>query len=186
MSDSNSLPAMPDPSALPQVDKIRLAKSLKGKGYSIDEIAAHLKCCPKTIYNYLNKARQERLAELEACKSIDVLVENLETIENLQDLCLKLACQISNEKQIDPLTGKIVKKNGSPRDKAELLRLVRDFLKMKIDLELRTGVMPSTADRIYDILADKAKSADAKEEAASTRPELEQMVIDRLTKQTFL
>lgn len=168
-------------------EKIQLAVALKREGWHVDAIATHFGCCQKTIYNYLTKARDERLNELEAVKSIDILVENLDAIENLEDLCLKMASQIASEHEVDPVTGEIKPKKGSYRDKAEFLRLVRDFRKMKIDLEVKTGVLPNSADQIYRILQEQhAKAQSSDEEAKISRPELEAKLKERLQNQAWI
>ncbi len=185
MSEENSADSV---SRLSQFEKIRLAASMRAKGFTVVEIADHFGVSLKTIYTYLQKSREDRLSELEACKSIDILVENLDTIASMQDLCLKMACQIAEEKQMDPITGEIIARKGSIRDKAEMLRLARDFLKMKIELEIRTGVLPSTGVDPYGSLNDRSEKsqADAVEDAVSARPELEKRVLERLEKQSWL
>ncbi len=159
---------------------------MKSHGYSVPEIAAHFGCCAKTVYNYLNKYREVYLEELEAMKSIDIVVQNLVQIDDIADLCLKLAKQIAEEQHLDPLTGQITDKKGSYRDKAEMLRLVRDFMKMRIDLLSNVGIIPKQADRIYSILSDQRKTADAVIEDLPSRPELERKALEVFTKQNWL
>lgn len=184
----HSLTSRPDLSKLTQEETIRYAQNLRHQGITVLEISDHLGCCVKTVYNYLSKAREKRLTELESCKSIDVLVDNLESIENFSDMCLKMTSQIATEKHLDPITGEIIEKNGSLRDRAEILRLGRDFLKMKIDLELRTGVMPSSVDRAYQVLSEQATQDDGASDEGDqeSRPELEKRVLDRMNKQIGL
>ena len=167
-------------------EKIRLAISLRRQGYNVEEISKHLHVCKKTVYNYLNKAREHRLEELESCKSIDVLIENLDSIESLEQLCMKFALDMADEKRLDPLTGEIIPKRGSPRDRAEMLRLVRDFVKMRVDLLQKSGVLPSSADKIYDVLAKNNKLESESEAKEETRPELQKRVMDRLSREFYL
>ena len=119
-------------------------------------------------------------------KSIDVVVQNLVQIDDLSDLCLKLAKQIAEEKHLDPLTGEITEKRGSFRDKAEMLRLVRDFMKMRIDLLSNVGIIPKQADRIYNILSDQRQTSEKSEDDIPSRPELEKKALEVFTKQNWL
>lgn len=168
-----------------QRDKIKLAYELKQHGYPVAEIAEKLGCCQKTVYNYLNKYRQEYLDELEASKALDIVIENLTEIRDLKDLCLRLACQIAEEEHLDPVTGITTPKKGSFRDKAEVLRLVRDFIRMEIDLKTQVGLLPKTPEKIYESIGDHRAKQETHENPV-TREDLQRKALDLFQNQGWL
>lgn len=177
----------PDPATMTDQEKIRVAYDWKQAGMPVVEIADYFKVCQKTVYNWINKYRDEFLNELEATRSLDIVVKQLHDITDLSDLCLRIAHQIGQEKAIDPRTGKIIQKKGSLRDQAEMLRLVRDFKRMEIELQMSTGIIPKEPERIYGALQERhAVAEEIDDDEITSRPDLERKALERLKKQNWL
>lgn len=182
--DANYTP--PDPSNMTNEERVRTAAEWKQRGMPIIEIADFFGVSQRTIYNWIKIHRDTYVQELEECKALDVVVKHLSDITNLGDLCLQIAHQIGQEKALDPRTGEIIHRKGSLRDQAEMLRLVRDFKRMEIDLQQSTGILPKEPERIYSKLEEMQRAGDVVEDEVLPRPELERAALDRLQKQKHL
>ena len=186
MSDFDPNYTPPDPSNMTDEEKIRTAYEWKQQGLSVVEISDSFGVSQKTVYNWGNKWRDNYLQELEECKALDVIIKHLSDINDLGDLCLRLVHQIGQEKSFDPRTGRITEKKGSLRDQAEMMRLVRDFKRMEIELQTVTGIIPREPERIYDKLSQRQVSTEVVEDTVLARPELERQALERFQKQRHL
>jgi len=147
-----------DFSSLKKEDYPELVLALCNAGHKKSHVAALLNISRRTVYNYLNKARDSVKEELENVKYIDIFVEQLSILEDRRDSLLRDANLISvaGKRNTYDEDGNLIKKTGSTRDYTEVMRLVRDYDKMIIDLKKSVGMIPvNQPDNIYSNMRDR-------------------------------
>lgn len=179
--------SMPDFSLLPKDQLYELVKVLKHSGQRMADISRLLKVSPKTAYNYLHKAHQGMIDELETKKYIDIYTEQLDELEARRDKFLREAIIIKDSgirEDIDSTTGEKVMRQGYTRDYIELMRLVRDYDKLIIDLKKSVGFIPvQNPDQIYSQISDKNPDTHQSNEddiLEMNTPELQKLLLEKL------
>jgi len=149
-----------DASRLASEDLPEVVRRLKNAGHRMTDIAKYIGKSRRQTYNYLKKAKDGLVEELENKKYLDIFVDTLDELESRRDQFLREADMISRagerEGQLDE-NGDPIQRRGSTRDYAELCRLIRDYDKLIIDLKKSVGFIPtaSESNNLYTTLGDK-------------------------------
>jgi predicted DNA-binding protein YlxM (UPF0122 family) len=162
-------------------------------GESMIAIADYFEVSRQTAYNYHNKAKNERLAELENKTYLDIFVDRLHELEAQRDVYRKLVERIQSghdlgEEELDPRTGEVKVKTSHLRNISEIGKLIRDYDKLILDLEYAVGLIPkNNPDSIYGKVSDRNPEShqDEKSLIDLNDDELSQKLLDTLTKKMY-
>lgn len=178
---------MPDFKDMPKDELFDLVKNLKHSGQRMADIARLIGVSRKTAYNYLYKAHQSVIDELETKKYIDIYTEQLDELEARRDKYLREAMIIQDSgrrEDVDPVTGVKTVRQGYTRDYIELMRLVRDYDKLIIDLKKSVGFIPvQNPDQIYGRISEKNPETHENSDEdilEMNTPELQQLLLKKL------
>lgn len=152
---------LPNASKLPTQKKAAIAQHFRDRGWKVAEIAEHLECSAKYVYDLLKKDTEELISELE-CRTY---------LENYANIRKMLMHEIDYHKKCleDLRAGyMVVKKDkdgndvevnqkGSPRDHVERSRIVMKYQEMLIRLEKDMGTLPVAGTKsVYGALKDQS------------------------------
>jgi len=149
----------PDASGLGVPQKAALAQRMRSVGCKVVEIAEHLGLKPTRVYQLLKYEIDQDITELENQTFLDSLMIQIRQIEDEIDKCRTIQERILES--TDPNTGTTRRPN---REYMELGRLIKDYIKMLIDLK-RVGGIIQTIDA--DMSLDN-KLSDLRPETAET------------------
>ena len=141
LSDSD----LPDPNELSLDDKCILCRQLVSIGESKAAISRYFGKSRPTIYAWLKRANDERLSELENKTFQDKYIDRLNELEIKRDYYareVEKIRKIGDEGELDPVSGEMIVNTSHYKIMAEMARLVRDYEKAIIDLEIIVGVIP--------------------------------------------
>lgn len=166
-------------------DKARRAMEWKFQGIPVPSIAKAFGVDIRTIYRWLNKAKLLFRETFEEETAADLLSEHLLFLDHVEELCLYEAGQLGKDgKEFDPKTGTVVDKKGDG-GKSVKLRFIDGAVrarKMKIDLMMQTGMIPSEPHRMYHSLKDEGQVGEGPKTSGleRTREELVRDLLDKL------
>jgi hypothetical protein len=151
---------LPAPESLTLEHKCALTHQLRLSGESMIAIADYLGVTRQTAYNYYNKAKNERLMELENKTYLDYFVDRLHELEAQRDryriIIEDIVSNGDGPEEIDPDTGRIIPKTSHMRNINELGRLVMSYDKLILDMEFAVGLIPKNdPESIYGKLSDR-------------------------------
>jgi len=154
----------------------------KYQGISVTDLASFFGVSKKAIYNWLHAAREPVLAELEAQRPIDIVVEHMHSLQTYIDMCLYEATQASREKfEYDPKQQTVNQTKPDAKAFNDSMRSVQQFQKMLIDLQQSVGILPKKSEQIYHVVSDN-KVVDSKEDDAYNTSEYKKMkLLEKLT-----
>jgi transposase len=167
-------------------DRISKAAEWKFKGVPVSKIADFFDVTVRTVYNWVNKHREVFVEEYENKTASELITEHLSFLDELERVLLYEASHIGQETlEYDPIKKKAVKVKGSFRDKRDLLSLVLQIRKQKIDLEVTTGVIPKEPEKIHTSISDykfDPSDKDQDDSVADKSDEQVSAILDRLKK----
>jgi ribosomal protein S8 len=177
---------LPDPDKMTVDEKACLVHQLRLSGESMTAIANYLGVSRQYAYMLKDKAKDQRLTELENQSYLSHFTEILHDLESTRDRHRKIVDKIKTIEEndwVDPETGEKVKKTGSLRDYAEASRLVLMYDKLIIELYFRVGFIPKEQDSLFTSLAERNPeiSEDTEEELSEVdKDKLAQMVLSKI------
>lgn len=158
---------IPSPKGLTMEEKVSLVHHLNMRGESMTAIAKWLGVSRQQAYNYRNKAKDDRLMELENCTFLDNTVKELYDLEHTRDMYRKQRDRILMiQKGIDPETGE---KNENPtegyksaqqREYTEISRLIFQYDKLILDFQHKVGTLPNVETQLYHKVKDQNPESD--------------------------
>lgn len=177
---------LPNPQNLTVDEKAALAHHLLMSGESKVAIAKFLGVSRQQVYNLLKKADEQRLSELECQTYLSNFVKVLHELEATRDIHrnrVTAILKIIENGWIDPETGEKREKTGLNRDLSEAARIVRDYDKLIIDLQMKVGIIPVNSQNPYESLKDRApktENTDNQELQDKTPDELVGLLLHKL------
>lgn len=174
---------LPDPDSLLPDEKCALTHQLKMAGESMMAIANYFGVSRQSAYNWLNKAKDHRLIELENKSYLDIFVEKIYELETTRDKYRQMIETIRSGTDILEVDGK----NGKTshlRNIAELGKLIRDYDKIILDTYYAVGLIPKADPQgIYGKMSDRNKLMEEEKDLVDhTDEELSSLLLETLTK----
>lgn len=145
-----------------EADKPVKAYRLKMQGFTVELIAKNMGVCQRTVYRWLKEHSEEYVAQLQAQPAINVLAEHIAALEEMERLALQ---------DYRRATGN--------RDRHSFLKAAGSFRQQIIDLQVKVGVMPSSASRLHVSVQDSCPLAGAGDDVPKpTKEELMARLIE--------
>ena len=127
-------------------------------GETKTSIAKYFGVSRPTIYSWIKEANNERLTELENKTFQDKYIDRLNELEIKRDYYareVEKIRKIGDTGEIDPVTGEAIIVTSHYKTMAEMARLVRDYEKAIIDLEIIVGIIPKNdPGQLFNTLGD--------------------------------
>jgi len=171
-----------DPSKLSPAEQFRIAAKWYRQGIIVKDIAAIFNISVSTVYEWMKKDKEHVLFQLEQKTGLEIIVDQLDDLENLEQLCMYEASHLGAD-QVS------VDSSGKPRvtapsqkaldSKARFIKLALDCRKMRIDLYQQSGIIPKIAEKIYTTVKDNKVIVDEKAENLN-HSALTETVLDKL------
>jgi hypothetical protein len=139
-------------------ERLETAYALKWVcGWRIADIAAAFGVSERTVFRWHKAYIEMCRAQLEGEPAINLIVELLLFLDEIIRSCLREAWPIRSDgaPAVDPLTGEKVVSKGTVRAKIALINMVLKIQQMRIDLLLKTGILPKEPGRLYTKLKDE-------------------------------
>lgn len=170
-----------DVSSLLPEQKIELSLVWRTKGASVTAIAKTFGVTRRTIYQWLAKAKEHFISNIEEMTYLELIAEHDMQLEQLENIALAELDRITApEFQMDE-SGQINKKSrGSVKDIAEIAKLALAIRQQRMQLHTTVGLIPRVPDRIHHKISPDAASN--KEEYEQSSEELRLLMIDKLNR----
>jgi transposase len=184
-SENNS--QVPDVAGLSDMEKIELCYAWKVKGVGVTTLSKIFKVTRRTIYNWLNKYRDEYLMSLEESKPVEILVEHDAMLQHLEDVALYELNRLSTpEFQMDE-NEQVHKKSrtGSIKELSELIKTAAGIRQQRINLHTLVGIIPKKAEELHVAVSSRT-AADSAEEYQLSSEELRDALLAKLQKNVRL
>ena len=148
--------------------KAREAQRRLFAGESITDIAQAMSVSRQTVYRWLSKVNEEAREQLEAQSGINLIVQELDRLTDLERKAREVAS-----------------KSNSERMQVAGINAALRAVQQRIDLLIRTGVMPSQPDRVYQEIvtlkpSDLRRSGSA--DGPKSKPEIIAELIDKMAR----
>jgi len=167
--------------SLPLERKAEYCLQWKYDGISVPQLAKFFDVSERTIYLWLQKARESALEHLEDQRPVDILIDHMYSLQKYIDMCLYQASKYSEAKPVyDPIKDEITKKAPDHKAFNESMRTLHQFQKTLIDLQQSVGILPKKATEIYHRIADSKDTGTEDEFAQLTSEQQQQRVIEQL------
>ena len=151
-----SPPALSIAATAAEPDKPVQAYRLKMKGYTVELIAKSMCVCERTIHRWLKQHNEEYATQLQSQPAINVLAEHVSALAEYERLAME-----------------DYRRASGVRDRHSLIKAAASFRQMSIELQLKVGVMPSSASRLHVSVQDASPVARIEEEETKlTKEEL--------------
>jgi transposase len=146
------------------------ALALKYKGIPLDAIADQFKVTVRTLYRWFSESnKQYREQRFEDEDGIDLLSENMATLEQFERVCMYEVTQSRDDRGI----------------RAKFLALAMKARKAKIDLQLEVGLISREPSKLYTTVRHEGQIVDEHAAAVVSNRSREQLLedlIERLSK----
>jgi hypothetical protein len=173
-------------SLLPDEDKYRQAWSWKMRGMPVPAIAKAFGVEPRTIYRWFSALKQAFRKTFDNETAADNLAGQLMHFEEIEQMCLFEVNQLGKDgKTVDPTTGVVTDNDNRQSElanKARFIKLALQARKEQVELLTKTGILPSSVDRMYKSLSEEGKiRTDEEQNRGSDAPiDRKQMISDLL------
>lgn len=170
-----------DVSSLLPEQKIELSLVWRTKGASVTAIAKTFGVTRRTIYQWLAKAKEHFISNIEEMTYLELIAEHDMQLEQLENIALAELDRITApEFQMDE-AGQINKKSrGSIKDIAEIAKLALAIRQQRMQLHLNVGLIPKTPEKLHHIISPESSSNT--EEYEKSSEELRLLMIDKLNR----
>lgn len=167
------------PEILDKEAKIEEAYELKNKGIPVSKIAEHFGVSPATIYNWHTKYIEQHRKRTESVPSIDILTEHLKFLDDLEQLCLYEANMLGIDELDDIRPPNTLRKKS---EKVKFLKAAMDARQLKIQLQLKTGVLSVEPEKIYHaVVVNKPGETVVEDKPTRTKEEVADSIKKLLT-----
>lgn len=174
-----------DVSALTPEQKIELSLVWRTKGASVTAIAKTFGVSRRTIYQWLAKAKEHFLSNIEEMTFIELVADHDLMLESLENIALaELDRLTSPEFKMDESWQINKKIPGSVKDISEVAKLALAIRQQRIHLHTTVGLIPRQADTIHHKISPNY--AEVKEEYEQSPEELRLCLMEKLSRVTRL
>lgn len=168
-------------SALTPEQKIELSLVWRTKGASVTAIAKTFGVSRRTIYQWLAKAKEHFLSNIEEMTHLELIAEHDMQLETLENIALAELDRITAPEYKMEEAGQInVKARGSVKDITEVAKLALAIRQQRMQLHTTVGLIPRTADTIHHKISPNHEVL--KEEYEQSSEELRLGLIDKLNR----
>lgn len=170
-----------DISTLTPEQKIELSLVWRTKGASVTSIAKTFEVSRRTIYQWLAKAKEHFISNIEEMTYLELIAEHDMQLEQLENIALAELDRITEpEYRMDP-NGQInVKKKGAIRDISELAKLALAIRQQRMQLHTTVGLIPRVPDTLHHKIAPS--HTESLEEYEQSADELRMSLINKLNR----
>ena len=170
-----------DINALTPEQKIELSLVWRTKGASVTAIAKTFGVSRRTIYQWLAKAKEHFISNLEEQTYLELIADHDVQLETLENIVLAELDRITSpEFNMDP-SGQINQKTrGSVKDISELTRTVLSIRQQRMQLHTTVGLIPRVPDKLHHQIG--GSTVEQNEEYEMTSEELRLRLMDKLSK----
>ena len=170
-----------DVSALTPEQKIELSLVWRTKGASVTAIAKTFGVSRRTVYQWLAKAKESFLSNIEEMTHLELIAEHDMQLETLENIALAELDRITAPEYMMDEAGQInVKARGSVKDISEIAKLALAIRQQRMQLHTTVGLIPRTADTIHHKISQNHE--EIKEEYEKSPEELRLLLVEKLNK----
>lgn len=170
-----------DVSALTPEQKIELSLVWRTKGASVTAIAKTFGVSRRTIYQWLAKAKEHFLSNMEEMTHLELVTEHDMMLENLENIALAELDRITAPEYMMDEAGQInVKARGSVKDISEIAKLALAIRQQRMQLHTTVGLIPRTPDTIHHKISQNHE--EVKEEYEKSPEELRLLLVEKLNR----
>jgi predicted DNA-binding protein YlxM (UPF0122 family) len=170
-----------DVSALTPEQKIELSLVWRTKGASVTAIAKTFEVSRRTIYQWIAKAKEHFLSNIEEMTHLELITEHDMMLESLENIALAELDRITAPEYMMDEAGQInVKARGSVKDISEIAKLALAIRQQRMQLHTTVGLIPRTADTIHHKISQNHE--ELKEEYEQSPDELRLLLVQKLNR----
>lgn len=170
-----------DVSSLTPEQKIELSLVWRTKGASVTAIAKTFGVSRRTVYQWLAKAKESFLSNIEEMTHLELIAEHDMQLETLENIALAELDRITAPEYMMDEAGQInVKARGSVKDISEIAKLALAIRQQRMQLHTTVGLIPRTADTIHHKISQNHE--EVKEEYEKSPEELRLLLVEKLNK----
>jgi len=149
-------------------------------GVPVNAIAKGFGVSTSTVYRWLHEHADEFRTHFEQRPAANVIVEHMQWLGRLEEMCLYEANQLKDDGTIiDPKTGTVTRiDNGRAKSmKNKFLQSAMRARRMMIELQLDTGVLPREPSKHYHSMVNDGRAADEEKTAHRTPEQVREEIL---------
>ena len=138
-----------DVSTLTDEQKIEIALVWRTKGVAVTSIAKIFKVTRRTIYQWLNKAKEHFMSNIEEMTFLELITDHDMQLEHLENVALAELDRITEPEYGINSEGEVHKRTRkSVKEISDLMKTVLAIRQQRMQLHLQVGLIPKTPERI--------------------------------------